>query len=101
MLSFSDHVEMPKHVLMRVLENEAVLLNLETECYYGLDETGTRMWQVLTTAPSINSAYTELLTEFEVGAEQLRRDLSELLEKLVDKGLLRIRSANVESAPSI
>jgi hypothetical protein len=101
MLSFSDHVEMPKHVLVRVLENEAVLLNLETECYYGLDETGTRMWQVLTTAPSINRAYTELLTEFEVGAEQLRRDLSELLEKLVDKGLLRIRSANVESAPSI
>jgi hypothetical protein len=101
MLSFSDHVEMPKHVLVRVLENETVLLNLETECYYGLDETGTRMWQVLTAAPSIDTAYTELLTEFEVEAEQLRLDLSELLGKLVDKGLLRIRSANVESAPSI
>jgi hypothetical protein len=59
------------------------------------------MWQVLTAAPSIDTAYTELLTEFEVEAEQLRLDLSELLGKLVDKGLLRIRSANVESAPSI
>ena len=101
MLSFSDHVEVPKHVLVRFVENETVLLNLEAECYYGLDETGTRMWQVLTTAPSIDTAYVELLTEFEVEAEQLRLDLSELLGKLVDKGLLRIRSANVESAPSV
>lgn len=101
MLSFSDRVEVPKHVLVCFLEEESVLLNLKAEIYYGLDETGTRMWQLLTTAPNIDNAYEELLTEFDVEAELLRQDLSELLGQLVDKSLLRIYSVAVESAPAI
>jgi len=101
MLSFSDRVEVPKHVLVCFLEKESVLLNLEAEIYYGLDETGTRMWQVVTMAPNIDNAYVELLTEFDVEAELLRQNLSELLGQLVDNGLLRIHSADVESAPTV
>jgi len=99
--SFSDRVEVPKQVLVCFLEKESVLLNLEAEIYYGLDETGTRMWQLLTTAQSIDNAYEELLGEFEVEAELLRQNLSELLGQLVDKGLLRIHSVGVEPAPAI
>jgi hypothetical protein len=101
MLSFSDRVEVPKHVLVCFLEKESVLLNLEAEIYYGLDEIGTRMWKVVTTAPNIDNAYVALLTEFDVEAELLRQNLSELLGQLVDKGLLRIHSVGVESAPAI
>jgi hypothetical protein len=36
MLSFANHIEVSKHVL-RFLEKESELLNLETERYYGLD----------------------------------------------------------------
>jgi coenzyme PQQ synthesis protein D (PqqD) len=84
-----------KCVLVRLLDRETVLLNLETECYYGLDETGTRMWQVFTTASNIDDAYVRLLTEFDADAELLRLDLSKLLDQLVEKGLLRIRPASV------
>ena len=101
MLSFSDHVEVPKHVLVRFLEKESVLLNLETECYYGLDETGTRMWQRVTSAPSIDNAYAELLSEFDVEAEMLRQHLAELLGRLVDLGLLRAHFADVETDSTI
>jgi len=101
MISFSDRVEVPTHVMVRFLEKESVFLNLETEHYYGLDETGTRIWQAVTTAPTIDNAYGELLAEFDVEADMLRQSLSELLDQLVDKGLLRIRLADVESAPAI
>jgi hypothetical protein len=99
--SFSDRVEVPKHVLVCSLEKESVLLNLDAEIYYGLGETGTRMWQVVTVAQSIENAYEELLTEFDVEAELLRQNLSELLGQLVDKGLLRIHSVGAESVPAI
>jgi hypothetical protein len=33
MPSFSDHVEVPKRVLVRFVEKESVFLNLETEWY--------------------------------------------------------------------
>ena len=100
-ISFSDRVEVSNHVLVCSLEKELVLLNLDVECYFGLDEIGTRMWQALTAAESIDDAYAKLSTEFDVDAERLRQDLSELLGKLTDKGLLRICSSNAESAPAI
>jgi hypothetical protein len=43
MVSLADRVTVPAHVLVRVLDKESVLLNIETERYFGLDETGTRM----------------------------------------------------------
>ena len=99
--SFSDRVEVPKDVLVRYVDKEAVLLNLDTECYYGLDETGTRMWQVVTTAASIERAYEELLSEFDVEAELFRQQFSDLLGRLADFGLLRTHNAVVEADPAI
>ncbi|MGH9741066.1 MAG: PqqD family protein [Candidatus Acidiferrum sp.] len=92
---------MPSPAMVRLLERESAFLNLETEQYYGLDETGTRMWQVVTAAPSIESAYAESLNEFNVEAGMLRQNLSELLERLVNIGLLRIYVAEVETDPTI
>ena len=101
MISFSDRVAVPTHVLVRILEKEAVLLNLETERYFGLDETGTRMWQVATVAPNIDAAYRQLLDEYDVDPDTLRENLAELIEKLAGSGLLSLTSSDVGTAPTI
>jgi Coenzyme PQQ synthesis protein D (PqqD) len=72
MVSFTDWAAVPAHVLVRILDRELVLLNLETEQYFGLDGTGTPMWQLATASPSIDSAYHELLAEYDVEPELLR-----------------------------
>jgi Coenzyme PQQ synthesis protein D (PqqD) len=94
MLTFKDRATAPKHVLVRPVDQESVLLNLETERYFGLDETGTRMWQLLTTSPDIDAAYQELLAEYDVQPELLRENLTELVEHLVEHGLLQILPAD-------
>jgi hypothetical protein len=94
MLTFSDRAAAPTHVLVRVLDQESVLLNLETEQYFGLDETGTRMWQLVTTSPNIDAAYQELLAEYDVQPETLRENLMELLGHLVEHGLLQVLPAD-------
>ena len=99
--SFSDRVEVPDHVLVRLLGKELVLLNLDAECYYSLDEIGASIWQVLTAAPNIQFVYEQLLGEFDVEVEPLHQNLSEFLGQLVDSGLLRIRSVDFETAPTI
>jgi hypothetical protein len=101
MVSFVDRVKVPPHVLVRILNRESVLLNLHTERYFGLDETGTRMWQLLTEASSIDAAYQELLAEFDVEAGLLQTHLSELLGRLVENGLLQVEAANVGTTPAI
>jgi len=101
MVSFADRVAVPAHVLVRFLENESVLLNLETERYYGLDDTGTRMWQLVTAAASIDEAFAELLREFDVEEGQLRLNLSDLVGRLVEHGLLQIHSSDVGTASAV
>jgi hypothetical protein len=95
MISFADHATVPRNVLIRFLDEESVLLNLTTERYFGLDSIGTRMWQLVTSAPSIDAAYIQLIEEFDVDPETLRRHLSDLLNLLVENGLIALRHADV------
>ncbi len=101
MVSFGDKASVPTHVLVRFLDKEAVLLNLETERYFGLDEVGARMWELTTTAANVEAAYKQLLDQYDVDADTLRDNLSELLEKLAENGLLKMTSSNVGTAPAI
>jgi hypothetical protein len=94
-MSFADRVAVPPNLLVRLLDNESVLLNLETERYFGVDETGTRMWQLVTAATSIDAAFQQLCDEYDVEPELLRANLAELLSRLIDNGLLQIVSSDV------
>ncbi len=87
-ISFTARVRVPAHVLVQDIGGESVLLNLENERYYGLDQTGTRIWALLTTEGSIQAAYERLLEEYDVDAEKLRSDVQELIEKLIENGLV-------------
>jgi Coenzyme PQQ synthesis protein D (PqqD) len=101
MVSFTDRAAAPAHVLVRILDRESVLLNLETEQYFGLDETGTRMWQIATASPDIDAAFQGLLGEYDVEPELLRSNLLELLNRLVESGLLQVFPADVGTVPAI
>jgi hypothetical protein len=101
MVSLMDRVIVPSHVLVRVLDKESVLLNIETERYFGLDETGTRIWQLVTAAPQIDVAYRQLLDEYDVEPELLRENLTDLLGRLVENGLLQVVPSDVETGPAI
>ena len=87
-ISFSDRVRVPDDVLISNLQEESVILNLDSERYYGLDDVGTRFLSVLNTADSIEAAYEMLRDEYAVDAHSLRQDLLELVEDLVKQGIL-------------
>jgi hypothetical protein len=89
-ISFDARTRVSEGVLFRELEGESVILSLDSETYYGLDEVGTRFWTVLAAAPSIQAAFETLCGEYEVAPEELRRDLEELLGELVGRKLIEI-----------
>ena len=89
-VSFAQSVSVPTGVLFRELDGEAVLLNLDSEAYLGLDEVGTRMWAVLTTSDSVQAAYETLLAEYDVAPDVLHRDIAKLVRELAAHGLLEL-----------
>ena len=80
----------PPHVYFTEVDGQMVLLNLDNEQYFGLDEVGTNMITRLTEQSS-DTALTDLIEEYEVDPDVLRRDMLDLVDKLLTAGLL-IRS---------
>jgi len=80
-------------VLFKDLGDEAVLLDLDTETYFGLNAVGTRLFKLATSAGTIREAVALMLEEFDVAPSELERDACELIDELVRRGLLRTGNA--------
>jgi hypothetical protein len=94
---FSQKAVVPDGVLVRELSGEAVLFNVDSEMYFGLDEVGYRIWTVLTATDSIGAAYEQLLSEYEVEPEQLRESLEALLGQCREQGLLQLEPPKISA----
>lgn len=89
-ISFANRVKVPEEVLISGLQGESVILNLSSERYFGLDQVGTRFLTLLSSSESIQAAYDALLEEYDVEPDVLRRDVTELLNELVEQGLVQV-----------
>jgi hypothetical protein len=84
----SRRLRIPDDVIHRDLDGEAVILNLKTGTYFGLDPIGTRMWTLIGELGDTDKVLEALLAEYEVEEGQLRGDLDELIGQLVRHELL-------------
>jgi hypothetical protein len=96
--SFTSRATIAPDVLFRVVGQEAILLNLKTELYLGLDAVGTEMWLTLTKTSSIQDAYNTLLQEYDVEPERLRKDLNDFIDKLLEQSLIEIGAEHMAGA---
>ena len=83
--------------MFRLLDGEAVILDLASATYFGLNSVGARFWQLLTINSSYSAAIEALKAEYEVDEATLRQDLEALVSALQQAGLVR---AEVESPAS-
>lgn len=70
------------HVVSTGEGDRTVLLDPVGGEYYGLDEVGTRIWQLLPQAPTAAALADRLFEEYEAPREQLEADAAALLGKL-------------------
>jgi hypothetical protein len=75
-------------VLLQEVQGELVLLNLQTERFFGLNVVGLRVWQLVAEGNSRRSVIDLLESEFEVGRDRLEQDVTRLLAELLAAGLL-------------
>jgi hypothetical protein len=75
------------------LGGEAVLLDLNTGVYYGLDPVGTRVWRLLQEPRSLAKLRDAIVDEFDVSPERCEADLAAFLASLNAHGLLRAGDA--------
>lgn len=86
----SQRVVLSPEAMFQEIGGEGVILDLASSTYFGLDEVGVRLWQLLQADPSLQAACDTLLSEYEVEPDQLEQDLIKLVAQLGEAGLAQI-----------
>ena len=99
-LSLRDSFSIPADVVFRQLDDEAVLLNLKTGIYFGLNDVGARVWELIGERRTLSSVLEALVDEYAAAPDVLERDLLELGRQLCAKGLVEVKAfARSEDPP--
>jgi hypothetical protein len=72
------------------IDGQAVMMNIENSKYYGMDETGTRIWELIDVRPSFGQIIDTLLSEYHVDKPTCENDTALFLEKLLKSKLVSI-----------
>lgn len=89
-ITLSQQARPSGDVLFQEVGGEAVLLNLASESYFGLDPVGTRIWVLLGEDARLQHAYDTMCDEYEVAPALLETDLLTLVGKLAEAGLVTV-----------
>jgi hypothetical protein len=72
------------------MDGELVMMNIEQGRYFGLNQTGTRIWTLLAQPVVISDLCDKLMAEFNVPQKQCEQEVLVYLENLLTRGLLQV-----------
>uniref|UniRef100_UPI003565FC57 PqqD family protein n=1 Tax=Sulfurovum sp. TaxID=1969726 RepID=UPI003565FC57 len=89
-MHLNQTIKLSDNVFAQLVDDEMVLLDMASENYFGLDETGSAIWQQLSKTGSLQATYDALIEEYEIQPAQLEADIFAFVQTLVDAGLVEV-----------
>ena len=81
-ISLNNTFTLSKDALFRDLDGEAVILDLGSGTYFGLNAVGARMWQLIGQHAGLRTVFHQLCEEYDAAPDVLERDLVALVARL-------------------
>ncbi len=78
----------PDVISTQLDEEESVLLSLETQRYYSLNETGSRIWDLLSGGRSVEEIAEAITAEWDTTYDEALHYVEQFLEELSEEGLV-------------
>ena len=78
------------------LDGEAAILNLTSGTYYGLNEVGATVWELISSPRRVAEIRDTLLERYDVEVAQCERDLNALLRDLASHRLIKVSDGAAE-----
>jgi hypothetical protein len=89
MLSVTQHVKPnSEEVAAKVMDGEAILINLSNGIYYSMDKVGAVVWELVERNLSPEEMVTSIINRYEVETERAQADVERLLKELVEEKLI-------------
>jgi hypothetical protein len=84
-----------EEVAAKVMDGEAIIINLESGMYYSMDGAGADIWSLLSEGITLGQVQTAITSRYGVSAEDAAHDVERLAAQLIEERLLRL----AEGAP--
>ena len=91
-LSASSSVVAGSDQVFSNLEDEVAILSLKDGMYYGLNEVGARIWNLIQEPRTVGEVRDLLVSEYEVNPDRCEHELIALLQDLVAEGIVEVRT---------
>lgn len=76
------------------LDNEGVILDMESGLYFGLDNVAQRIWELCQQPIQVSDIIRRIITEFEVEQAQCQQDVESFIQEMLDHKLLTTHPHN-------
>ena len=80
--------QLAEHVSFTDVEDEAVLLDLNSGAYYGLNHIGAQLLNELKARNSIENAVILIAAEYQINYNTVQADIDELIKQLLHQNLI-------------
>ena len=87
-MDLNQKVTFSESVFAQEVDGEMVLLDMDSENYFGLDSVGTDIWQAMQEKENLKEVLEELLKQYDVDEEVLEKDLLDFVVQLKENGLI-------------
>jgi len=87
-----------EEVAAKVIDGEAIIINLTTGVYYSLDPTGSEVWSLLEAGHDLDAIAGHLGGRYDVPASTCRGDVERLVDQLLDEKLIVATDAGPQGA---
>ena len=95
-ISIHAVVVLSKDQVSADLDGETAILNLKNGVYYGLDEVGSKIWNLIKKPKQVREVRDAILDEYDVEPDRCERDLCALFEKMLTAGLIEVKNGTAE-----
>lgn len=75
-------------ITSKVIEGEAIIINLRDGTYYSLDAVGSVVWECVLANSNLDEIVAAVTGRFEVAPETARADCAQLLSRLAEQKML-------------
>jgi hypothetical protein len=89
-VSLDTWVTLGDAVIGREIEGETVIVHFDRAEYFGLNHTGSRVWQLLQDPAEVRGIAATVAEEFAIARDRAEADVVELVQGLIDHGLAKV-----------
>jgi Coenzyme PQQ synthesis protein D (PqqD) len=88
-------------VAAKVIEGEAIIMNLSTGMYYSMDGVGALLWEWIDRGHSVGEIVEGIAAHYEAPTTRVRPDVERLVEEAMQEGLVSLAGTNGDHARAI